>query len=587
MSENERPFRKENIARLRQLRSVDVIIIGGGVNGVAVLRELALNGVCAVLIEQRDFCAGASGASTRMAHGGLRYLENREFRLVSESTRERNLLLKNAPHQTVPLQVVVPLESFARGLSGSIFSFLGLLRRRTKLSALSLELALTLYEFLGRVDRVLPGHATLLNRSKLPDWLPSRYKAMASYFDGRIRNPEALILEMLEEALSCQADTAALNYADWTKEGDGGFSIADSVTGEVFCLRPKVVVNAAGAWVDRVNVHLGLKTSYVTAVKGAHIVVRNDELRERLDGRAFYFDDGSGRMVICCPLERTVLIGTTEIPVEDPAKAQVEEQEIEYLRDALSRLAPDIPITDDQLVAATIGCRPLRKLGDAEVNRANRDHAIHSAFVNNGGFQVFSLAGGKWTTFRALAEEVCDAVLAHLGAERTISTRDRRYPGAAGIGPLGASNEAVLRGCAVATGLTPERVNLLVQRYGAIGIQVARFCSEGADSALEALPEYSEREIIWLIQSRSALLLADILLRRTQIALDGLASLEVLREISTLLARTLGKPRDWADAEVARCLQNKAVVLQPSSSAETESPNDSGPEVGTRSASFA
>ena len=587
MCGTDRSFRTDNIARLRRLRAADVVVLGGGVNGVAVLRDLALNGVRAVLLDQRDFCAGASSASTRMAHGGLRYLENREFRLVAESTRERNLLLKNAPHQTVPLQVVVPLESYAGGLTGSVLNFLGVLRRRARLSAFALALALMLYEFLGRVNRVLPRPAIALSRSKLPDWLASRYKAMACYFDARIRNPEALILEMLEEALSSQVDAVALNYADWSNEAGGEFSITDSVTGESFSLRTKVVVNATGAWADRVNARLGLKTDYVTAVKGAHIVLRDDALRERLEGRAFYFDDGSGRMVICCPLERTVLMGTTEIPVEDPAKVQVEKQEVDYLKMALARLVPDIAITDNQIVAATSGCRPLRKSGDREVNRANRDHAVHTVFVRDQDFHVISLAGGKWTTFRALAEEVSDQVLAHLGRTRVVSTRNRRYPGAASMEDPGRSHEALARDCASATGLPLKRVALLVRRYGAIGARVAAFCSQGEDRALEALPLYSEREIVWLIRSRGALLLDDIVLRRTQIALDGLASVEALREIAALLARTLDRPKDWADGEVARCLQIKAICLRPPLSADTPSSNDSGPDGGTRSASFA
>lgn len=137
-------LREESLRRLATKPEFDVLIIGGGVNGVAVQRELSLNGVSSLLIDNGDFCKGATGASSRMAHGGLRYLENREFKLVAESSRERNLLLKYAPHFTRPLEIVVPLSGYIRGISGSVLRFRGFKTVNGPLSAASLKGALFL-----------------------------------------------------------------------------------------------------------------------------------------------------------------------------------------------------------------------------------------------------------------------------------------------------------------------------------------------------------------------------------------------------------------------------------------------------------
>ncbi len=183
-------IREESLTRLASGEGFDVLILGGGVNGVAVLRELALNGVSALLIDSGDFCRGATGASSRMAHGGLRYLENREFKLVAESARERNRLLNHAAHFTRPLEVAVPLPTFLRGLPGSILRFLGFDWKGSTFSTAGLKIALTLYEYLGREGRALPRHKTVLARGKFPRGLARRYKAVVSYFDARIRNPK-------------------------------------------------------------------------------------------------------------------------------------------------------------------------------------------------------------------------------------------------------------------------------------------------------------------------------------------------------------------------------------------------------------
>jgi glycerol-3-phosphate dehydrogenase len=556
-------IREDSLARIASGATFDVLVIGGGVNGVAVMRELALNGVSALLVERSDFCKGASGASSRMAHGGLRYLENREFKLVAESARERNRLLKYAPHVTRPLEVVVPLSGYVSGLAGSIMRFLGFDVAGGRLSAAGLKGALYLYEYLGRVEKVLPSHRTALSRSAFPAALTPRAKAVISYFDARIRNPEGLVLEMIEDALDANPSVACLNHVDWSVETTGDITVTDNITGARFAVRPKLIINAAGAWVDDVNRTLGISTRYIRPVKGAHLLIRHDELLKRMDGRAFYFDDGTGRMVICYPLDHTILLGTTEIEVKTPDDAAIAPSEIDYLLTSLSGLFTDISLTRADVVAMTTGIRPLQNAGGASANRANRDHRIAEDRVGGEHAAVLSLIGGKWTTFRAFGEQAADRVFSLLSRQRRVDTRRRAYPGATGLtAGAGARDQLALR-IATRSSLSASRAKLLVDRYGAIASDVAAFCAAAPDAPMPSLPEYSERELRWLIERRAALFLDDLLLRRTQIVLDGLGSESVIRDFARLLADVRGCSAAWADAQIARCLALETVFVRP------------------------
>lgn len=547
-------IREESLRRLASGMPVDVLVIGGGVNGVAVLRELALNGVSAVLLDRADFCMGASGASSRMAHGGLRYLENREFKLVAESTRERNLLLKYAPHVTVPLEIAVPLANYLRGLGGSVCRFLGLPSQDARLSVAALEGALFLYEFLGRVEKMLPSHSLSLSRRRFPKALAPRYKALVRYYDARVRNPEGLILEMIEEALSASERTVCLNRVSWSCASDGVATVIDPATGASFRLRPKLIVNAAGAWVDAVNRSLGFETAYIRPVKGAHLLLRHDALFERMAGRAFYFDDGTGRMVISYPLDGTVLLGTTEIQVKDADDDTVAPSEIAYLLAAISRLFDDIAVDETHVVAVTTGIRPLQAGGHASANRANRDHFIAEDRISGGGTAVLSLVGGKWTTFRAFGEQAADRILALLSRRRVVDTRRRLYPGAAGLDDVRARMLA-------RPDLPPGRAATLLERYGARADEVADFCAEAADPPLASLEDYTRREVEWLVSRRAALFLDDLVLRRMQIVAEGRCTPAVIAELGAVLAAARGLDADWAQAQVDFCLGLRTILF--------------------------
>lgn len=534
-------------ARLGRLTMPEVLIIGGGVNGVGTLRDLALNGVSAVLLDAGDFCAGASSASSRMAHGGLRYLEGREFRLVAESARERNLLLHNAPHLVRPLEIVVPLETLFSGLPQAVLRFAGLSRRSGPLSLAALEGALALYEHLGAKFRALPRHRTVLKRSSFPPGLDAGTRAVVSYYDGEIVNPEGLIFEMLGEAADA-GDVAAVNHVTWSPVADA-IAIADPSSGQTVAVRPRVIVNAAGAAIDAVNARLGLATRLIRGVKGAHLVIAHPALFQRMAGRAFYFDDGRGRMVIALPVSGTILMGTTEVDTADPDDRNVADREVDYLLAALKRLFSDITVGREHVAAVTSGIRPLQAGDGGSATQAARDHALveHTA----AGRPVISLVGGKWTTFRGFAEQAADCVLKHLGRARTAQTARRAYPGAAPVDAAALAGE---------TGLPPARVAGLVERYGALARPVAAFCAAAPDRMLAGRNDYSRREIFWLVRARMAQRLDDLVLRRTRLVVTGTLRRETVDDMGHCLAAALGRDAAWAEAEIARAVADPRIL---------------------------
>jgi len=265
-------------------------------------------------------------------------------------------------------------------------------------------------------------------------------------------------------------------------------------------------------------------------------------------GRAFYFDDGRGRMVICLPVEDVVLIGTTEVETRDPQDHSVVASEIDYLLAALNKLFDDIHVGAEHLVAVTSGIRPLQASGGS-ATQAARDHAMIQDRVGN--TPLISLVGGKWTTFRAFAQLAADAVLDHLGKARTASTMDRPYPGA------GTINLAQL---AQRSGLAVERIEQLYARYGILADPIARFCGQGDDASIDDVPSYSQREIIWLTCHRMALTLEDMILRRTNLVMTGRLSKATLAHIAAIMADTLGHDDAWASAQSQSCCADPRIL---------------------------
>jgi glycerol-3-phosphate dehydrogenase len=423
------PLRPAALDRLRATRAIDVLIVGGGINGAGLLRELALNGVDAVLVEKADFAAGATSASSRMIHGGLRYLENGEFRLVRESLHERNRLLKNAPHAVKPLPTTIPIFSRWSGFANATAKFFDRTSKPSKRGAALVKIGLSLYDLFTVRDRVLPTHS-FAGRTAALRTRPLLHPGIvctATYYDAWIPLPERLCLELIDDALAAHAGAQALNYvAAVATSPDGAVTLRDEITGEKLAVTPRVVVNATGAWIDFANTALGQPTRFIGGTKGSHLIVDHPELLAATAGHQLFYENEDGRICIFFPLHGKVLVGSTDIRIDNPDQAVCDEREVDYMLQSVRTVFPAIKIGREHIVSRFCGVRPLPASEDGFTGRISRDHARRDLPPTPPArpWPVYSLVGGKWTTFRAFAEQVADKIFSDLGRARRTATDD-------------------------------------------------------------------------------------------------------------------------------------------------------------------
>ncbi|GAB4542347.1 MAG: glycerol-3-phosphate dehydrogenase/oxidase [Anaerolineales bacterium] len=551
--------RQEILSQLKNNPEVSVLIVGAGINGIGVFRDLTLNGVDALLIDRADFCGGASAASSHMAHGGIRYLENGEFRLVREAVGERNRLICNAPHIVKPLPTVIPMFKIFSGLLNAPLKFLGLLEKPSERGALIIKLGLMMYDAYTGKTRTVPRHQFFNRAAALKRWarLNPNITHAAMYYDGLISNPERLALEILLDAEAETPQARALNYVSMVGGEKNVVTLRDELTGQTYEVRPKILINAAGPWIDFANKSLGLSTRSIGGTKGSHIVVENPELRAAIGEHEFFFENKDGRIVLLCPLFDRVLIGTSDLKVENPDDVVCTDEEVDYFINLVARVFPDVKVTREQIVFRFSGVRPLGSSGAKTTAQYSRDHHIEvlSGDWTRLAFPVYSLVGGKWTSFRAFAEEATDKALARLNRPRQKDTRNLLIGGGRGYAASAEERKRQIDGFAAWTGIPKERLETLYERYGARAAALAEFISHAPDAPLESLPNYSRRELMFLAQHEKAVRLDDLLLRRTMLAMLGKLSPKSTREISAAVAEALGWDESTRAAEEARALK--------------------------------
>lgn len=550
--------RQETLSQIKSNPKISVLIVGAGINGIGTFRDLALNGVDALLVERGDFCSGASAASSHMAHGGIRYLENGEFRLVREAVAERNRMIQNAPHLVEPLPTTVPMFKHFSGLLNAPLKFLGLLDKPSERGSFVIKIGLMFYDAFTGKTRVVPRHAFRGRAESLKLWprLNPDVRATATYYDGSILNPERLALEVM---LDGEADGGrALNYVSLVGGQGNAVTLRDELTGAVFDVQPKLVVNAAGPWIDAANGSLGLSTRFIGGTKGSHLVLDHPELRETIGNHEFFFENKDGRIVLIFPLYDRVIVGTSDIPIENPDDALCTDAEVDYFLEMIARVFPDIKVTRENIVFRFSGVRPLAHTGSAKTTgQITRDHHIQ---VTEGewtglGYPVYSLVGGKWTSFRAFAEQAADKALAFLGRTRQKSTRELPVGGGRNYPRTAEEQKRYLDGLAAWTGFPAERVRVLFERYGTRAEAAALSIARQPDQPLKSLPDFTRREVMFLCQQEQVVHLDDLLLRRTLLAMLGRLTRAAVEEMSDAAGESLGWDEGRKKAEAARALE--------------------------------
>tara|TARA_Y100000815_G_scaffold34678_1_gene28820 strand:+ start:10018 stop:11595 length:1578 start_codon:yes stop_codon:yes gene_type:complete len=520
---------------MTEVRDIDVLILGGGINGCGTFRDLCAQGVDCLLLEREDFCAGASSASSRLMHGGLKYLETGEFRLVRESAEERNRLLRNAAHYVSPLPTILPLRSRFGGIVPSILRFFRLNAKMNDRGSLITWLGLSLYDFFGRNFRVMPNHK-MLSRKRLDRTIAGLDEDITGaglYYEGQISHAERLGLELILDGEQLNPGSRALNHV--TVEGQENGVVTYVHDGGTQRIRPRLIVNAGGAWIDGVNESLGIPGKLMGGSKGGHLVVDNPELLAALDGHMVYFGTADGRVNLVYPFMGKVLVGSTDIKIDNPDDAVCDDEETNYLRAVVTEVFPDLPISEDQVLHRFSGVRPLPS-AEGDIGLVTRDHSIAEKSLAD-GTPVLCLIGGKWTTFRGFSEQVSDKILTMLARPRLRSTEEMQIGGGKNY-PSPETRADWITQCANESGLPIERVGALLKRYGTRAAEIAR--DLGPDRPLAALPDYSVEELAWIIRNERVGTLDDLLRRRTTIEISGALTPAVRDEITGLYEKIRG-----------------------------------------------
>lgn len=340
--------------------------------------------------------------------------------------------------------------------------------------------------------------------------------------------------------------SVALNYIEVTSRSGGDIALTDKLDGRAYTLKPRFVVNCAGVWVDKVNAALGLQSGYMGGTQGSHLILDRPDIVAQLDGAMLYFETSDFRACLIYAInQQHILMGTTDIRAGEPDSAVCSQDEIDYIFSVTEDLMPGANFRREDISYTYSGIRPLPASNASATGSISRDHTFHHLPSDaERPFDMMVLVGGKWTTYRACAEQLADRIFPLIGATRRHSTLDAAIGGGQGMtGPHdGAQIAAALSG----EGISSERAAHLAERYGTRAAEVAVEDREAPDRI--GSTDYSTGEIRWLIRTGRVATLSDVIMRRTRLPFEGKINEGVLSRIATICAAELG----WDEAHTAR-----------------------------------
>lgn len=564
--------RQETLEYIGDNPEVSVLIIGAGINGISVFRDLTLQGVNALIVDRGDFCSGASAASSHMVHGGIRYLENGEFRLVREAVQERNRLIENAPHYVKPLPTVIPMFKWFSGLLNAPLKFFGLLNKPAERGALVIKAGMMMYDAFTRRQGTVPRHQFVFRKKSLQNFprLNSNILCTATYYDGAMPTPERICIELLLDA-EASSQAKAVNYVRTVAAAGDTVTLRDEITGKTLTVSPSIVINAAGPWIDFVNLTMGQRTRFIGGTKGSHLILDHPELREAIGEHEFFFENEDGRIVLVFPLLDKVLIGTSDIRIVDPDQARCTDEEVDYFISMLRKIFPSIQVDRWHIVYRFSGVRPLPASDAAFSGQISRVHTTKVIEPGDGiDFPIYCLIGGKWTTFRSFSESVTNMILSRMDLTRKCGTEDLPIGGGKDYPHNEAVKQLWFSTIEERTGLPRVRLESLFERYGTRAEMIAGFISVEADTPLQHKPDYSRREIMFLADQEKIVHLDDLLLRRSLLAMLGELTPELITELAEVVGDALGWTPEIRQVEITRSLDILAdrhgVVYKPPAS---------------------
>lgn len=490
-------------------RTFDVIVIGAGVNGTGIARDAAMRGLKVLLLDKGDLVSGTSSRSARMIHGGLRYLEHREWGLVWECLEERKTLIRIAPHLVGPQPLVIPFYKTNK-------------RRPWKV-----RLGLAILDFMAMLSRSSVGRREVLSRQavlqRIPGLTEHELTGAAVMIDAYAEHGERLCIENVLSAAEHGATVVTYARTEDLIVEDGavaGVRCLDTIEHCRFEVRGAVTVNAAGPWVDRVFDGDETDQRLITGSKGSFLVV--DSFPGAPTDSCFYETIQQQRQAVVLPWNGFVLLGTTDIRYDDnPDDAVAGQDEIEYLLEETNRLFPKANLTKDSIRFTYAGVRPLPfqpKGAAGGEGSVTRKHIIHDHAPKVD--RLFSILGGKFSTFRSLVTEAVDRIYRKLGEEpAACRTHTEALPGAA-TSDFNGFCDAFRN----ASSLSPKSTERLLNIYGTRSGQVMKIASEGDDDLIEPFDEQTGAigaEIVMAFRHEFAQTLGDVLIRRTMVGYDS------------------------------------------------------------------
>ena len=505
-----------------------VVVIGGGINGVAIARECARAGKRTLLVEQNDFASGVTSRSTRIIHGGLRYLEHGEIDLVRESLRERERLLRERSHLVHPVH------------------FLFLLNEQSQRNAMKVRAGLWLYQrFAGREASAI----SEMELKRVERALDAGHKwSLLNYEDAQCEFPERLVAEWLTEAVEAGAvvrnhcEVLAVDVAHGRARG---VLLRDRNSGKDERVDAAWVLNCTGPWVDRICQRSSVRVAkpLVGGVRGSHIVLPRFSSAPNV---ALYSEAADGRPVFVLPWNDQLLVGTTEVADSgDPGKTAPSNDEIEYLLRTVTRLFPKAKIAAHDIKYAFAGVRPLPSAPSDKPSAVTRRHFLHD-HSDEGATKMISVIGGKLTTAASLARE-CARKIGLAAPEPKIMAVG---PGAV-LDPL-MDNEVL--DIARAGSVSEETARGLMEWHGQRAIDIARMALVSAELRAPVCPHTSHivAEVVEAYRSEYAVTLGDVLLRRVPVALGACWSESCSREAALRIGAVLG----WSEQDLGANLES-------------------------------
>jgi glycerol-3-phosphate dehydrogenase len=529
-----------------------VLILGAGINGVAIARELLLNRVSVTLVDTADTCAGTTAYSSRLIHGGLRYLEYGEFGLVRESLAERDRLLRLAPEFVRPLELFIPTTNRLGGFIGSVGRFWGWrwwpgVKSARRRGEWLVRIGLEMYDqFAGNA---LPPHrAVTIGSFESVPVNPRKYIGLCAYYDAQVQFPERFVLSMLHDARQIAAETGCefqlLPYHEsWL---DGRQVTITNDAKESSDLAPDAVINATGAWVDYTLKRLPVASKrLVGGTKGTHLFTFRPDLHGLLRGRGVYAEADDGRPIFILPLSGGVLIGTTDSPFDgSPDSAVATDSEIAYLLTAVNTVFPQVGLMSEDVNFHYSGVRPLPYVDRLTPAAITRRHSLYRH--ENAPLPFWSVIGGKLTTCRSLAEETAGQLLATLKLPHERNSRDRLFPGNETQPAALSVDWAQL---AQQHGLTHESVNNV---WSLVGTQTPTILASDTSDGGKLLPhvQLPERFARWSIRHEWVTTLDDLVERRLMLLYHPRLTEGCLRRLAEMLVEEGKLPADEIDFAV-------------------------------------